>query len=253
MDGTNWIIGIGTLLATIGMWLLLPRGRHGGTQIGAVLLLVALGFFGSQVARLSNWGDDSVFILLAATTVIAAAATVTARNPVYSAIWFALVLLGTAGLFLYQGAQFLAIATVIVYAGAILVTFLFVIMLAQPQGHAYYDRLSWEAMLSAAAGAVLVGMLTMALVSAFKLPEEGAALAAVHTAEELEQTILADQHVAHFGAQMFSKYLIAVQVAGALLLAALVGAVAIIAHGKEIPKSNTGSVSHRSGRTAHGE
>ena len=54
-------------------------------------------------------------------------------------------LLGTAGLFLFQGAQFLGVATIVVYAGAILVTFLFVLMLAQPEGHAFYDRVSWEA------------------------------------------------------------------------------------------------------------
>ena len=41
------------------------------------------------------------------------------------------------------GAQFLGIATVAVYAGAIVVTFLFVLMLAQPGGHAMYDRISW--------------------------------------------------------------------------------------------------------------
>ena len=52
-------------------------------------------------------------------------------------------LLGTAALFLLQGAQFLGIATVAVYAGAIVVTFLFVLMLAQPEGHAFYDRISW--------------------------------------------------------------------------------------------------------------
>ena len=76
-------------------------------------------------------------------------ATVTFRNPVYCAIWFGLSLLGTAGLFLFHGAQFLAVATVVVYAGAILVTFLFVLMLAQPEGQASYDRVSWEALMSA--------------------------------------------------------------------------------------------------------
>ena len=47
---------------------------------------------------------------------------------------------------LFIGAQFLAVATVVVYAGAILVTFLFVLMLAQPEGKAAYDRVSWEAL-----------------------------------------------------------------------------------------------------------
>ena len=64
----------------------------------------------------------------------------TSRNPIYSALWFASVVLSTAGLFLLAGAQFLAAGTVIVYAGAIIVTFLFVIMLAQMEGKAQYDR-----------------------------------------------------------------------------------------------------------------
>ena len=64
----------------------------------------------------------------------------TSRNPIYSALWFASVVLSTAGLFLLAGAQFLAAGTVIVYAGAIIVTFLFVIMLAQMEGKALYDR-----------------------------------------------------------------------------------------------------------------
>ena len=59
---------------------------------------------------------------------------ITNRNPVYSALWFALATLSVCGLFLLQSAPFLAAATVIVYAGAIIVTFMFVIMLAQQSG-----------------------------------------------------------------------------------------------------------------------
>ncbi len=71
---------------------------------------------------------------------IGALLTVTSRNPIYSALWFASVVLSTSGLFLLAGAPFLAAGTVIVYAGAIIVTFLFVIMLAQMEGKALYDR-----------------------------------------------------------------------------------------------------------------
>ena len=66
--------------------------------------------------------------------------TVTSRNPIYSALWFASVVLSTTGLFLLANAPFLAAGTIIVYAGAIIVTFLFVIMLAQMEGKAVYDR-----------------------------------------------------------------------------------------------------------------
>ena len=85
----------------------------------------------------------------------------TTRNPVYCAIWFGMTLLGTAGLFLFQGAQFLAVATVVVYAGAILVTFLFVLMLAQPDGRAHLRPRELGGAALGRAGGVIVGVLTL--------------------------------------------------------------------------------------------
>jgi NADH-quinone oxidoreductase subunit J len=183
------------------------------------------------VPRLGGWGADTVFLVLAAVTVVAAAATVTLRNPVYCALWFGLSLLGTAGLFLFQGAEFLAAATVIVYAGAILVTFLFVLMLADPQGRAYYDRVGWETALSAFTGAVIVGILSMTSISVLTGPSQ-AFVAAGATADERAEVVLSEYPVALLGEQLFGRHLIAVEVAGTLLLAALVGAAAIVAHGR---------------------
>ncbi len=111
--------------------------------------------------------------------IVSAVCTVTFRSPVYCALWFALSLLGTAGIFMVQGAQFLGVATVVVYAGAILVTFLFVLMLAQPGGDAYYDRVSWEGMLAATTGAVIVGVLTMTIVRVFNPPRDPNVLATI--------------------------------------------------------------------------
>lgn len=220
-----------TVLGGFGMWLMLPRGNAGGRRAGALFAAIAGVLFGSQLVPVGSdeWFSEAVFLILAAVTVIAAACTITFRNPVYSAIWFALTLLGTAALFLFQGAQFLALATVVVYAGAILVTFLFVLMLANPKGHAYYDRVSWEAFLSATAGAVMVGILSITLMKAFTASPEVPALVPP-TAEVLERDILNPEHVAHLGAHLFSEYLIAIEVAGTLLLVALVAAVSIVGH-----------------------
>jgi NADH-quinone oxidoreductase subunit J len=223
------MIGFGTLLFAAGMWLMLPRGAARGRMTGTVLVAVSLGLFASQVPRLGDWISDSVFWILAAVTVLSAVATVTFRNPVYSAIWFGLSLLGTAGLFLFQGAQFLGVATVVVYAGAILVTFLFVLMLAQPEGHAFYDRLSGQALLSALTGALVVGVLTLTVVSVFQGPAAKSRPQAPFSTVSLDDGILADEHMANLGAQLFSRNLVAVEVAGTLLLVALVGTVAIVA------------------------
>ena len=242
MTREQGILVAATLLAAVGMGLALPRGGARGRRFGALLGVVSLGLFGSQVPYLGNWGEHGLFLILGGVTVLAAAATVTVRSPVYSAIWFALSLLGTAALFLAQGAQFLGVATIVVYAGAILVTFLFVLMLANPTGQAYYDRLSWEAALSAGAGAVLVGILTVAL--AGDLPHSRASEQATAQSAELDAAaalpggVLADEHMATLGGQLFSRHLIAVEVAGTLLLVALVGAVAIIGNAR--PGSTAG-------------
>jgi NADH-quinone oxidoreductase subunit J len=251
MIGQQWPYAVAILLFAAGMWLLLPRARSQGRPAGVSLTLIGLALltllvhFGLAAGvegqpywswRVSlpqggQWPVDVVFLVLAAITVTSAVAAVTLRSPVYCAIWFGLTLLGTAGLFLYQGAQFLALATVVVYAGAILVTFLFVLMLAHPEGTTYYDRLSWEAMLSACAGAVMVGILTMTMVQAFQQP--GSIVERKAESAEVAQAringILADQHVASLGGQLFSTHLVSVEVAGTLLLVALVGAIAIVA------------------------
>jgi len=218
-----------SLLLAFGLWLMLPRGASVGRSLGTLLVAVSLGLFASQVPRLGSWANDAVFLILAGVTVLAAVATVTFRSPVYSAIWFALSLLGTAGLFLFQGAQFLGVATIVVYAGAILVTFLFVLMLANPDGHAFYDRLSWAPKLSAFTGALVVGILTLTVAGVFQNPQSENRPKELIAAAALESNILAEQHMAHMGAELFSKYLVAVEVAGTLLLVALVGTVAIVA------------------------
>ena len=241
MIESQWILVAATLLGAAAMWLMLPRVRPRGWAAGVVLGAISLGLLASQVPRLGSWGADTVFLVLAAVTVVAAAATVTFRNPVYCAIWFGLSLLGTAGLFLFQGAEFLAVATVIVYAGAILVTFLFLLMLADPQGRAYYDRVGWETALSAFTGAVIVGILSMAMISVLTRPPQ-ALIAAAATPQERAELVLSEYPVALLGVELFGRHLIAVEVAGTLLLAALVGAAAIVAQGRppkppEVPGS----------------
>jgi NADH-quinone oxidoreductase subunit J len=191
-----------------------------------------------------------VFWVLAGVTIVAAVATITSHSPVYSAIWFALSLLATGGLFFFNGAQFLGVATVVVYAGAIVVTFLFVLMLAQPEGHAAYDRISWGWLAKAGSvvvAAAIVGLLTFllgglkdqaraadaALAAAPSPSDVTPAAAAIEERQQGRNPVLQPQeHMARLGAVLFSQHLISVEVAGTLLLAALVGAVAIAAQGK---------------------
>ena len=73
------------------------------------------------------------FYLLSIISVLAAIGMVAVRNPVHSAIFLVLTLFNTAGIFVMLGAEFLAAAQVIVYAGAVLVLMLFFLMLIDPQ------------------------------------------------------------------------------------------------------------------------
>jgi NADH-quinone oxidoreductase subunit J len=126
------VVGVGAC----GTYLMLPH-RHGLARpraiFGAGVIAAALGLLGF----VSFWSPPGPFLatvflyIFGVTSIIGGLLTVTSRNPVYSALWFASVVLSTAGLFLLADAPFLAAGTIIVYAGAIIVTFLFVIMLAQ--------------------------------------------------------------------------------------------------------------------------
>jgi NADH-quinone oxidoreductase subunit J len=163
---------------------------------------------------------------------------IASQSPVYSAIWFALSLLGTAGLFLFNGAEFLGVATIVVYAGAIVVTFLFVIMLAQPEGHTSCDRLTWGGLpkvLGVVTAGLLIGVLTFFL---GRLKERSLDAPSAETIAQAQSNllasdgILAEKHVANLGRRLFSEQLVSIELAGTLLLVALVGAVAIVMHGR---------------------
>lgn len=254
MTANQQILLAATLLSAVGLWLLLPRGMLRGRAAGILLGGVGLGLFASRWLGLGQPTADVLFWTIALTTLVSAVGAVAMRSPVYCAVWFALALLGTAGLFLLAGAQFLGVATIVVYAGAILVMFLFVLMLAQPRGDAYYDRVSWEGLLSASAGAVLVGILSSVVVVATHPaapPPETAAqqagspqtdftpLEPRFTAEQLQQDLLRAAHAERLGADLFSRHLIAVEVAAVLLLVALVGAAAIIVQDKPAAAGST--------------
>jgi len=262
LSTTGTLLAVAVGCAAAALWLLLPRGESGAREraarrFGTLLGAVALALFVATGHRLGGVGEEATFLVVALVAVIGGAATVVTRSPVYSAIWFALALAGVAGVLLVLGAQFLGVATIVVYAGAILVMFLFVLMLAQPTGMAAYDRVSNEPLLSAVAGAVLLGLLTLFIgrLSAgpdacCAVPSKAAALAgdtAAPVAPEPPPAIdpLAADHVARLGGELFGRHLLAVEAAGVLLLVALVGAIAIVS--RTPPEERLDLASRRAG------
>jgi NADH-quinone oxidoreductase subunit J len=241
------------------LWLLLPKTSDtaNSRRLGLFLGAVGLVGFAATGRSLGGVGEDAVFLTVAGIAVISGLATIVTRSPVYSAIWFAMALAGVSGVLLVLGAQFLGVATIVVYAGAILVMFLFVLMLAQPSGMAPYDRVSNEPMLAAAAGAVLLGLLTLSIgrlsaaepPSCCRMPSRAQAMATAagptagtESEDDGSATLIAPvtagvesvdaDEVAHLGAELFGRHLFAVEVAGVLLLVALVGSIAVVSRGE---------------------
>ena len=229
VNSPNGRLLLATIVAGFGIWMMMPgSNRKAPKIIGAFLAAAGAILMFSLLPVLGLEFESVMFWLLTAITLSAGVATITSRSPVYCAIWFALVLLGVGGLFLVNGAQFVGIATVAVYAGAIVVTLLFVIMLAQPEGHSFYDRVSWgkiPSLLGCIAGVGLAALIVGA-VAATPLAELASAAPQNNT-----QDVLVEDHVAALGGHLFTKHLINVELAATLLMAALVGAVAMAAHG----------------------
>ncbi len=161
------------VLGAIGLYLLLRPGRQGLKALGA---LVGLGAFGwvikESAAALGVPGGrpEPFFAIFSLIAVAAAVRMITHHRPVYAALHFVAVVLSSAGLFLLLEAEFMAFALVIVYAGAILITYLFVLMLAQQASQpgdesraAPYDVVAREPAAAVAIGFVVLGLLTQAM------------------------------------------------------------------------------------------
>lgn len=167
----HWLLVLPVLLGFLAIWLLLPQARRRPVLAGAGLSVLAVVLGGLALLQpIDETVPHLLFYLFAGLAVTCGVCMIVQRNPVYAALWFALVILSTCGLFLLQAAPFLAAATIVIYAGAIIVTFLFVIMLAQQTGLATYDRRSREPLLASLAGFILLGALLYTLQMTYTPP-----------------------------------------------------------------------------------
>ena len=227
-------------LGWLAVWWLLPNEKArlrilgGLLGVGAVLALQA-----TLLPPAGNMVRDGLFYLFAATAILSAGLMITDRNPVFAALWFAVTTLSVCGLFLLNAAPFLAAATIIVYAGAIVVTFLFVIMLAQQAGTANYDHHSVQPFAASLLSFVLLGALLFALQEwggidgkdGPVLKDQCVALDAETKANIFSQPPTTNKaeigSMRVLGRSLFSDYLYAVELAGTVLLIATIGAIAI--------------------------
>ncbi|SER54622.1 NADH dehydrogenase subunit J [Tranquillimonas rosea] len=164
---------------------------------------------------------DFAFYLFAITVTAAGLFTVIARNPVHSVLWLILAFLSSAGLFVLLGAEFVAMLLIIVYVGAVAVLFLFVVMMLDidftelKAGMARYMPI-----------ALLIGVVI--------LMQLGLAFGVWQTSEIAPELLAAqpDQFEGAHNTQMlgqliYDDYLMLFQLAGLILLVAMIGAIVL--------------------------
>lgn len=158
--------------------------------------------------------QNIAFYVIAAVMVLSAIRVVTTRNVMHAALWLVIVLAGVGAQFILLAAEFVAITQVLVYLGAIIVLFLFGIMLTRTQAGDARDADHRGAVKIAAlvVAAALLGLMTFSLVDGFRGSEFGDMVV---------------QRTAEVSDSIFSTYLLPFEVLSVLLLAALIGAIVL--------------------------
>jgi NADH-quinone oxidoreductase subunit J len=163
--------------------------------------------------------DAITFVIAAAICVLGALGVVLARNPVHSALMLVMTLFGVAVLFVEEDAQFLAAVQVIVYAGAIVVLFLFVIMLLGVDQREAIER---DPLPAQRPVAICLGILGLAEVLLLARGHWSSGASSVSGAIGSPAG-----NVGLLGRSIFTTYLLAFEVTSALLVVAVVGAVVL--------------------------
>lgn len=198
-----WAIALMVGLGFVAVYLLLPRVRRFPRWVGGAAAAGAVLAAGTLLVRAQFVSVELLlFFAFSLIAVVSGGLLVLQRNPVHAALSFALVVLATCGLFLLEAAPFLMAATTIVYAGAIVVTFLFVIMLAQQEGPSDADYRSREPLFTSAAGFLLLGTLLYVLQLNYGLRDVAALLGRIETARRQDTAAAIDSR---FDADSFSK------------------------------------------------
>ncbi len=231
----------------IALYLAMPRPEGGYGKSGALIGLAAI--VGLVVLIASSFEviepGRELFYILGAVAIFCAGRVVTHPRPVYSVVYFMAVVFCVAVLLVLQQAEFLAVALVLIYAGAILVTYAFVLMLAQQALGALADIKAREPLLAILVSFVAMGAIAGRVSELLAAPppvEHQSMLAADKTAELDAPPPAQDREEAsdtlRLGEQLFGKFVVTVELAGVLLLVAMVGAIAIAR--KQVPVEHVG-------------
>jgi NADH-quinone oxidoreductase subunit J len=157
-----------------------------------------------------------LFWILSAMALVSALMVLLSKNPVHSVLWLVAVFFAISGHYILLNAQFIAIVNLIVYAGAIMVLFLFVIMLMNLNKDTEPQKNIWMKL----ASAISAGCLLMILVSLIKQAPELQAKTAMMNEGGIGL-------IANLGKALFNTYVVPFEISSILFLSAMVGAVVI--------------------------
>jgi NADH-quinone oxidoreductase subunit J len=240
-------IGFYLLLAlgAVGVCLALPRKGVSPQPIGAVIAAAAAGLVILLLGmRAQGHLPNFWFYVFSLIALGASLRVITHPRPVYAALYFILTILSTSGLFVILAAEFVAFALVIVYAGAILITYLFVIMLAtqapseeRVEVLADYDAVSREPIPATIIGFILLAGLTTMLFRGVPaltpgepaaIPDIAARLPGRYPPEPVAgATGLHPGNVEEVAFEFLGAHPGAIELAGVILLMAMLGAVVL--------------------------
>jgi NADH-quinone oxidoreductase subunit J len=166
----------------------------------------------------------ALFYLFSVVLIFSAFRVITARNPVYAALFLVLTFFQAAGVWLLLKAEFLAISLVLVYVGAVMVLFLFVVMMLDIDIASLRAGFWKHFPMAATIGALIALEMAAVLMGGFRPTEEPRALPAVAQAA---QSGIQFSNTKELGRLLYTEYLFPLEIAAVLLLVAIVTAIAL--------------------------
>jgi NADH-quinone oxidoreductase subunit J len=165
-----------------------------------------------------------LFYLFSVVLLFAAFRVITARNPVYAALFLVLTFFQAAGIWMLLKAEFLAISLVLVYVGAVMVLFLFVVMMLDIDVEKLRQGFWKHFPLAATIGALIALEMAAVLMGGFRPAEEPRALPGVAQAAAAGVQY---SNTKELGRLLYTEYLYPLEIAAVLLLVAIVAAIAL--------------------------
>ncbi|HMR69908.1 MAG TPA: NADH-quinone oxidoreductase subunit J [Rubrivivax sp.] len=159
----------------------------------------------------------ALFYLFSAVLLLAAFRVITARSTVHAALFLVLAFFSAACVWMLLQAEFLAIALVLVYVGAVMVLFLFVVMMLDFDSAAFREGFWRHFPLAGVVGALIALEIALVLMHGFGVAEPA----------PMPEAVLAVGNTRALGIEIFTNYLYPLQIAAVLLLVAMVAAIAL--------------------------